>query len=393
MAASRRVAPSPDALSRWYWLGPLLALAAVTVLTWVFDLDRALAAHFYDPQADSAWPRGEGAFWLWWYRYGVVPALLMFAAGALVYAAGYARRGGNEARRAGALIMLALLVGPLLLTNGLLKNTYGRPRPRQVEAFGGDRPFVPVLMPTWRGSERSFPSGHAAAGFAPVALLFALRRRWPRLAWAAGAGGLAWGSVLGYMRMAQGGHFFSDVVWAAGLDYFAAYGVDRWLARRAVSRKRATSGGAPAPWRGRLVWTAAVAGPAVLIGVYLFRLPYFETLQQRIALAPTSEHARLAIAGVPGTLSLERGGIPGELRLRTRLDGRSLPAAHALTRVERVAGGAGEPAEYRYEVRTVGMVGAYRLHARVTLPPDVPVTIVWEELPRDDLLARWASED
>ena len=84
MAPPRRPASATDALSRWYWLGPLLLLAGLTVLTWVFDLDRRLATHFYDPLAGSAWPRGEGAFWLWWYRYGVLPALLMFAVGALI---------------------------------------------------------------------------------------------------------------------------------------------------------------------------------------------------------------------------------------------------------------------------------------------------------------------
>jgi hypothetical protein len=135
----------------------------------------------------------------------------------------------------------------------------------------------------------------------------------------------------------------------------------------------------------------AIAAPTLLIGVYLFRLPYFETLQQRIPLSPALESTRLTIAGVPGKLSVEQDGAPGEIRIRTRLDGRSLPAAHALTRVERVAGEPGEPPGYRYAVRTVGMVGAYRLHARVTVPPNVPVTIVWEDLPRDDLLAGWPS--
>ena len=79
-------------------------------------------------------------------------------------------------------------------------------------------------------SNCSFSSGHGALGFWPVALaLLAPPRRRPAVIAAA----LAFGTAVGVMRIAQGGHFLSDVVFSALLTISVA----EVLARRLLPKK------------------------------------------------------------------------------------------------------------------------------------------------------------
>ena len=58
----------------------------------------------------------------------------------------------------------------------------------------------------------SFPSGHGSLGFWVTALAFLAPPRWRKAALTAA---LAFGVVVGVVRIAQGGHFLSDVVFSA----------------------------------------------------------------------------------------------------------------------------------------------------------------------------------
>ncbi|MFM9735641.1 phosphatase PAP2 family protein, partial [Streptomyces niveiscabiei] len=89
------------------------------------------------------------------------------------------------------------------------KDHWGRPRPEHIADFGGSAHYVPPLLPS-RQCDRncSFPSGHAAAGFWLISGAWVWtghRRRWL-------TGGLLFGAVIGLTRIAQGGHFLSDVL-------------------------------------------------------------------------------------------------------------------------------------------------------------------------------------
>jgi len=105
-------------------------------------------------------------------------------------------------------LLLSLAIGPGLIVNGLFKEHWGRARPVQVAQFGGERTFSPAFIPSDQGGG-SFSSGHAAAAFywmAVAALLSGRRRRlWLGLA-------VSYGVLVGLVRMAAGGHYFSDVV-------------------------------------------------------------------------------------------------------------------------------------------------------------------------------------
>ena len=70
--------------------------------------------------------------------------------------------------------------------------------------------YVPPLS-IGNQSGRSFVSNHAAAGFYIVAFAFLLRgqrRRWMY------AGGVFLGTAIGMVRVMQGGHFASDIIFA-----------------------------------------------------------------------------------------------------------------------------------------------------------------------------------
>lgn len=128
-------------------------------------------------------------------------------------------------------ISLACL-GPGLLVHGVLKECWGRPRPRMVKEFGGIHSFQPVYRPRLFSSVpmKSFPSGHSSMGFYFFGLAYLGKhlygRRIALLGWC-----LAFflGSIIGLTRMAQGGHFFTDIFFSGLLMWFLAHRLAQWI--------------------------------------------------------------------------------------------------------------------------------------------------------------------
>jgi len=144
-------------------------------------------------------------------------------------------------RKAGVFLALLLALGPGLIVNGLLKPNWGRPRPNQTLACGGDFEFLPVWTIGGNQDEqvcRSFPSGHASMGFYLMAPAFLFFRRRPR--WTQGFMllGLGWGGAMGLARIMQGRHFASDVLWSAACVYFTGVAL---LALFEFAEKRAAA--------------------------------------------------------------------------------------------------------------------------------------------------------
>ncbi|MEP9375744.1 phosphatase PAP2 family protein [Aquabacter sp. CN5-332] len=117
--------------------------------------------------------------------------------------------------RAAVLLAVTMALGPGLIVNGLLKEHWGRPRPVHLETFGGKDVFNP-----WYSTEGkcpgncSFVSGEGSLGFwliAPASLVPP-----PYRGIAIGAAAL-FGATAGGLRIAFGGHFFTDVVFSAVL--------------------------------------------------------------------------------------------------------------------------------------------------------------------------------
>jgi len=104
------------------------------------------------------------------------------------------------------------LLGPALITNGILKEFWGRPRPFQTVDFGGEHPFVsPGTISSYCETNCSFVSGEATAAFWMLVLILwftAGRRR----IWTIVFGVTA--LAISILRVAFGRHYFSDITMA-----------------------------------------------------------------------------------------------------------------------------------------------------------------------------------
>lgn len=120
-------------------------------------------------------------------------------------------------------LMVTLIVGPGLLVETILKPNWGRARPKDITVFGGAESYTP---PIWIADacERncSFVSGHAAVAYWVTAYAFLVPATWRVPAMASA---FVFGSFVGVVRIMQGGHFLSDIVFAAiiviGVNVFA----------------------------------------------------------------------------------------------------------------------------------------------------------------------------
>ena len=261
----------------------------------------------------------------------------------------------------------------MLITNGLLKANYGRARPNQVVEFGGEREFRPVLVPSFRSDENSFPSGHAAAGFALLIPYFALRRRHSRWALAVLAGGLAWGSLMGFARIVQGGHFATDVVWAGAVIYFSALAVTRSI--DSLQRLREPIALKPwAPARRYLVQGVALSF-AILIGAaYLVRLPFSRTHEWVVPINSGMRTADIEIVTKSGKVRILRDQTVGHLRISTTAFGRGLPITPVIEKRSVVQSGK-RGQVLRYELLPTWSTIDFSSRIVIRAPKDVQVSI------------------
>jgi lipid A 4'-phosphatase len=111
-----------------------------------------------------------------------------------------------------AFMIAVLLIGPGVVANLILKDNVGRARPRDVIEFGGTKAFTPPLVPSRECPRNcSFVSGEASSMFA---VFFALALLLPQYRLGLLMTGLAAGTLAGAVRIVQGAHFLSDVLFA-----------------------------------------------------------------------------------------------------------------------------------------------------------------------------------
>lgn len=141
--------------------------------------------------------------------------LALFICGLIVLSCRYGKHAKVWRKRIWFLLLVLVIVPGLLVNTGLKNNSFGRPRPLQVEEFGGTLHFAPVF--TYSGecaTNCSFVSGHAAFGFYFISFGYLLKRRTIFFA------GFAVGVLVGVARIVQGAHFLSDVVFSFWVVYF-----------------------------------------------------------------------------------------------------------------------------------------------------------------------------
>jgi|SRR5581483_918347 len=133
-------------------------------------------------------------------------------------------------------LAICLAVGPGLVTNVILKDHWGRARPKQVVEFGGAKEFTPPLIPSDQcTSNCSFVSGEAASIFMPFYAAGLVAPQFGAVLLAAGTLG---GFAAGLVRMSQGAHFLSDVIFAGVFMALTAAMVHRAVFGRAASEPR-----------------------------------------------------------------------------------------------------------------------------------------------------------
>lgn len=197
----------------------LIFLVVGTALIAYTSADLTVSSHFYQ---SGVWPVGERFPWALLYRLDRYPAfaVAIFGLSAAIY--GCFKSQWRPWRRRGIFLVLLLALGPGLMVNAEFKDHWGRPRPRDITEFGGTKQFHQPWQPDINGTGRSFPCGHGSAAFYLMAPFFIYRRTKPAIAGRWLAGGLVFGLLMSYARIAQGGHFLSDVFWAWGMVYLTA---------------------------------------------------------------------------------------------------------------------------------------------------------------------------
>jgi lipid A 4'-phosphatase len=200
------------------FLVPLLAAVAATGAIDLAGADLAVQALFYSPGA--GWVLGTLDPWAFLYRYGNIPAFALGVLGLIAFALSFFSERFRPDRMAALFVVVLLALGPGLIVNTVFKDHWGRPRPAEIVQFGGAETYRSFWHPGSPERGRSFPSGHAAAGFYLMAPFFVLRRKAPGWARRALAAGILYGSLMGLGRMIQGGHFLTDVIWSGFMVYF-----------------------------------------------------------------------------------------------------------------------------------------------------------------------------
>ncbi|HEU0060984.1 MAG TPA: phosphatase PAP2 family protein [Hyphomicrobiaceae bacterium] len=199
---------------KWWlnvWSGYLsLALAAGAVLVAFPELDLWLAHATYTPGAGFVgwrlgWLGSVRTIFIVFYFSCLGLSLACWLATRL----GYARHFSHQQWR---FLFVCLIVGPGLLANVGFKDQWGRARPKHIAAFAGGKVFTPALLPTNQCKRNcSFVSGEASSVFAPFYAAAAIAPQWAAPLIVVGTTA---GLAAGIVRMLQGAHFLSDVVFA-----------------------------------------------------------------------------------------------------------------------------------------------------------------------------------
>lgn len=222
-------APLPQPSRSWLPLAliAVVAFVAGAVFLSIPSIDLQIGSYFY---------RGAGRFmggevrWVIWARNFFI--VLFWASVLLAIVGMVLTRKDQRAAWLGftfphwLFLGICLGVGPGLVANLILKDQWGRARPKQVTEFGGSKNFTPPILPAKECRRNcSFVSGEASAMYVPF---FAAAAMMPQSAVVLVGAGTVMGLAAGAVRIAQGGHFLSDVIFA-GVFMALTVLLVRWL--------------------------------------------------------------------------------------------------------------------------------------------------------------------
>jgi len=201
-----------------------IALAtALVVSALVFSIfpqiDMAVSAAFYGAQGFIAAnnPRIELLRSMAWW---LSDATFLLALAALIVSLTSRRLLFGIGRWTATYMLTLFLLGPVLLSNRLLKGYWGRARPADVTDFGGAHQFTPFWLPSDQClANCSFVSGEVSGTAVTAVCMILLRQNIERAAGRAAA--TVWTAlalilpiVVALQRITSGRHFLSDTVFA-----------------------------------------------------------------------------------------------------------------------------------------------------------------------------------
>jgi len=203
------------------WLSELIILVILWIFTFFLffftDLDIEIMNHFY---IDGKWPVQYQPLWSFFYHAAPIFAGII-AIGSISFIIFASINSKFTKFRIHALfVLLSLALGTGLTVNAILKDHWGRPRPRQIKEFNGNYNYTKPFVIGNETEGKSFPCGHSSVGFTYGVLWFIFRRKNKYIAATSLFVAITLGTLIGIGRMAAGGHFPSDVVWS-GLIPFA----------------------------------------------------------------------------------------------------------------------------------------------------------------------------
>lgn len=199
------------------WIIPVFSMILFTPFSAYLDL--TIARYFYEQGAGNATHFPSNSLLDFMYVYALVPGQITAVIALFALLCSYLFPKAKTWRSPAMALVLILAIGGGIIVHSLLKDHWGRPRPRQTIEFGGHQEFRPYYKPNFFNQpepSKSFPCGHCVMGFYffGCALVAAKYNR-KVLYYLSMAAALLLGIALSLTRMAQGGHFLSDVLMSA----------------------------------------------------------------------------------------------------------------------------------------------------------------------------------
>jgi lipid A 4'-phosphatase len=367
---------------------PLLIMVVGTLLCLLTDFDLELSKRYFDPVKDD-WPARHQPLVNFSYQWGTAFSGIVAFWALFHFFASYMHPRFLVKRGVALFLLLSILIGPVMLVNGVIKDTWRRPRPRETVELGGSHPYRQVLEISHRRFRgKSFPGGHASAGFILVMFYFLLKpkgRKWAGLALLFGIG---WGTWLSYVRIVLGGHYFSDNLYAFGINWFLVLLLYyKWYLPYQEKHRDRTSF---LPSRRRYVLGVS----SLILGAVLLALPFLtytpfriDYPQQIIDLTTKPQALTIKVRAKKGDISV-RYGRPGQITIGTWIRGKAMPDIQAER--EMVITEETDQWQVNYTVSpSTWFFLEYQSHTTIRIPRDLSVK--WDlftelgEVIRDDL--------
>jgi len=223
-----------DKARRRFWrrhaLWPGLVFAGLFTIVMLEHLDLRIADEFFFDRAANDWI-GAHTWWAvdlihtgggWFVR-------LIGLAALITLVSGYWLPRLRCWRRDATYLTLALILVPSVVA--ALQLVTNVDCPRDLDRYGGDRPYVALLADRPDELPRSacFPGSHASSGFALMAFYFLLLGHRPRMTRGFLAGAILIGTIFSLGQQSRGAHFLSHDLASAAIAWFALLALWRLL--------------------------------------------------------------------------------------------------------------------------------------------------------------------